>query len=137
MAHALARRNGSWRSVCVMDRKSKKKTRLNRIQSNGISNSGLSTFLNDLYEMPEIVEDPPSRHQVDRALASVDNVEHALQELPLAEGRHFDWHVASMPKLLVYFAGVSGEFHLMSADLHARFSMTSCTTTGTTASNGT
>ena len=98
-----------------------KYARLHELVSLGLNNSEVVKALGKLRAQPDLLDQPVSRQQLERASKSLyKNVGHEILLPSIGRAAPFVWEVGDMPKVLKHFTHVSVEFKDMLADLHAR-----------------
>ena len=98
-----------------------KYARLHELVSLGLKNSDVVKVLGKLRAQPDLLDQPVSRSQLERASKSLyKNVGHEILLPSIGRAAPFVWEVGDLPKVLKHFTHVSVEFKDMLADLHAR-----------------
>ena len=98
-----------------------KYARLHELVSLGLNNSEVVKVLGKLRAQPDLLDQPVSRSQLERASKSLyKNVGHEILLPSIGRAAPFVWEVGDLPKVLKHFTHVSVEFKDMLADLHAR-----------------
>ena len=107
--------SSSDRGICYFSAKLQpmcdvKRRRLVELLKLRVNNRRLAEIANRFRSGPRLLEEPLTRHQLDRAtLALYDDIGETI-ELARADGTTFDWYVANVPKLLQHFVNISAVF---------------------------